>query len=246
MFYLNEFFLRLKYIFLSFILTLLCLIIYKDLLIPLISFSLLNTSEKFGSFIYTNPTELLKVQLYVILVFAFFLIIPLLIWNFLEFVKSSLFKPEYERITQILIFFLLFFYFSNFFVNFKLFPKIWCFFENFNFSDNSFGFLSFSSELKIEEYLNFFINFTSIVNSFLFLFLALLFLILRFGVSNLLKWKKLFILLNIVFATLLSPPDVYSQLTILVFLTLILETSILFFLYITKISKYFFQSYLIR
>ena len=36
------------------------LIIYKDLLIPLISFSLLNTSEKFGSFIYTNPTELLK------------------------------------------------------------------------------------------------------------------------------------------------------------------------------------------
>jgi Sec-independent protein secretion pathway component TatC len=79
------------------------------------------------------------------------------------------------------------------------------------------------------------------VNSFLFLFLALLFLILRFGVSNLLKWKKLFILLNIVFATLLSPPDVYSQLTILGFLTLILETSILFFLYITKISKNFFQ-----
>jgi sec-independent protein translocase protein TatC len=246
MFYLNEVFLRLKYIFLSFIFTLICLATYKDLLIPLISFSLLNTSEKFGTFIYTNPTELLKVQLYAVLVFSIFLLIPFLSWNFLEFFKSSLFKSEYKKITKILISFLLFFYCSNFIVNFTLFPKIWCFFENFNFSDNSFGFLSFSSELKIEEYLSFFIDFTSIVNSFLFLFLTLLFLILKFGVSNLLKWKKLFILLNIVFATLLSPPDVYSQLTILIFLTLILEINIIIFLLITKINKNFFQSYLVR
>jgi sec-independent protein translocase protein TatC len=128
---------------------------------------------------------------------------------------------------------IIFFYFSNILVNSLLFPKIWLFFENFNFSNNNAGLLSFSPELKIEEYLNFLIDFTFVVNSFLILFLILLSILLKFGVSNLLKWKKLFILLNIVFATLLSPPDVYSQLTILIFLTLILEINSLFvFLYL--------------
>ena len=52
--------------------------------------------------------------------------------------------------------------------------------------------------------------------------------------------EETFILLNIVFATLLSPPDVYSQLTILIFLTLIWKLTSLFS-FITKINKNFFN-----
>ena len=241
MFYLSELLLRLKYVIISLILTFISCISYKNLLLPIISLSVISTSDRFGNFIYTNPTELLKVQLYLIVIFSLFILLPYLIWNILEFFKSSLFKYEYKKVKILSIFLIIFFYFSNILVNSLLFPKIWLFFENFNFSNNNAELWSFSPELKIEEYLNFLIDFTFVANSFLILFLILLFILLKFGVSNLLKWKKLFILLNIVFATLLSPPDVYSQLTILIFLSIVLETNILIFLLFTKITKYYFK-----
>jgi len=246
MFYLNEFFLRFKYIYFSFILTFICFFHYKDSLVALVSFSLLNTSELFGNFIFTHPTELLKVQFYIITFFSSTFCIPYVLWNILEFVKSSLFYYEYKVFRKTVVNFFLFLYFSNFLINFILFPKIWCFFENFNLSGNSTELLYFSFELRIEEYLKFLIDFTFVVNAFFLIFFFLLFLILKFGVANLLKWKKLFILLNIVFATLLSPPDVYSQLIILTFLSFILEVSILFFLYLTKISKHYLELKLVR
>ena len=241
MFYLSELLLRLKYVIISLILTFISCISYKNLLIPIISLSVISNSDRFGNFIYTNPTELLKVQFYLIVIFSLFILLPYLLWNILEFAKSSLFKYEYKKVKILSIFLIIFFYFSNILVNSLLFPKIWLFFENFNFSNNNAGLLSFSPELKIEEYLNFLIDFTFVVNSFLILFLILLSILLKFGVSKLLKWKKLIILLNIVFATLLSPPDVYSQLTILIFLSIVLETNILIFLLFTKITKYYFK-----
>ena len=152
-----------------------------------------------------------------------------------------MFNYEYKKVKILSIFLIIFFYFSNILVNSLLFPKIWLFFENFNFSNNNAGLLSFSPEFKIEEYLNFLLDFTFVVNSFLILFLVLLYILLKFGVSKLLKWKKLLILLNIVFATLLSPPDVYSQLTILILLSIVLETNILIFLLFTKITKHYFK-----
>ena len=242
MFYFDEFILRFKYIFLSFFITIICFFNYKEILVPLLSLSLLNNSDVFGSFIFTHPAELLRVQLYIIIILSILFSIPYLIWNLFEFIKSGLFKNEYVNLKNLILSFLLFFYLSNFLINFILFPKIWLFFENFNLSNNNIKLLSFSFELRIEEYLKFLIDFTYIVNSFLILFFVILFVILKFGISNLLKWKKLFILLNIVFATLLSPPDVYSQLIILFFFSIILEITVLFYIYILKINKSYYQN----
>ena len=61
-------------------------------------------------------------------------------------------------------------------------------------------------------------------------------LMFYFGLSNIIRWKKLFIFLNIVFATLLSPPDVYSQLMILCILSLIFEAIIFLNLYFYKLN----------
>ena len=65
-----------------------------------------------------------------------------------------------------------------------------------------------------------------------------------FGLSNIIRWKKLFIFLNIVFATLLSPPDVYSQIIILLLLTFCFEAIIFVTLYFLKLDKKY--SFLIR
>ena len=247
MFYFKEFSLRFKYVFLSLILTLICFFNYKDFLLLLMSFSLLenyvqHSPETFGKFIFTHPAELLKVQLFVSLFFSFLYVLPYVVWNFLEFFKSSLYSNEYKKIKKYFSNILIFFFISNIVVNIILFPNIWTFFENFNAPGNTNNTLNFFFELRIEEYFRFLSDFTYLTNFLLLLFFFLFFLILNFGISSLLNWKRLFILLNIVFATLLSPPDVYSQLIILAFLSLILELSIFISLYFIKIYKNFYKT----
>ena len=62
-------------------------------------------------------------------------------------------------------------------------------------------------------------------------------LMFYFGLSNIIRWKKLFIFLNIVFATLLSPPDVYSQIIILLLLSFCFDAIIFLTLYFLKLKK---------
>ena len=108
MFYLKEFFLRFKYVCFSFFLTLICFFTYKNFLLLLMSFSLLedyteNNSDVFGKFIFTHPAELLKVQLFASLFFSVFYSLPYISWTFLEFFKSSFYKNEYKSIKKIVL-----------------------------------------------------------------------------------------------------------------------------------------------
>jgi Sec-independent protein secretion pathway component TatC len=85
--------------------------------------------------------------------------------------------------------------------------------------------------------ISFVLNFIYTVNFFIFVFFLSFLFIFFFGFEKLLYWKKLFLFINIVFATLLSPPDVYSQLAILFVLTLFLEVIIFLNLYFYKAQK---------
>ena len=247
MFYFKELFLRFKYVCLSFFLTFFCLFIYKDFLLVLMSFPLLqnyteNDPEVFGKFIFTHPAELLKVQLFVSLIFSFLYLVPYISWTFLEFFKSSFYSNEYKRVKSLLLGILTFFLISNITINLILFPNIWNFFANFNMTENNNQTLNLFFELRIAEYIKFLTDFTYLSNFFLILITFIVLIIKNFGISTLLNWKRLFILLNIVFATLLSPPDVYSQLILLFFLSLILELCIIIFIYFMKINKYYYKT----
>jgi Sec-independent protein secretion pathway component TatC len=89
----------------------------------------------------------------------------------------------------------------------------------------------------VEEYLKFFNQFVFITNVFVMTVVTLFVGATRFGISNLVYWKKLFILVNIMFATLLSPPDVYSQIMILSILSIILEIILFCFILKMKLNK---------
>jgi len=112
------------------------------------------------------------------------------------------------------------------------------FFESFNKLVNQDNVLSIFLELKLYDYFLFLTDFMYLVNICLFFLLVLFILFLACGLKYLIHWKKLFIFINIVFATLLSPPDVYSQLMILVVLTFIFEFTIFFYTFYNKIFKY--------
>lgn len=240
MFYLNELFLRLKFSIFSFLLILLICYSYKDILLIIFSIPILNLSInptiEFSNLIYTHPLELFKIHCLFAVVISFYLFIPYIFWHFLDFLKSSLIKYNYKLLLKRIIitlttFFLVNIYFFNYFL-----PNIWFFLKNFNSSNSSDKVLKFFFELRVEEYFNFVVDFLCLINIFVLLFLFFFFVTFIFGVSNIIYWKKLFIFINIVCATLLSPPDVYSQIMILFLLSFIFESLILVNLYIYKLN----------
>jgi sec-independent protein translocase protein TatC len=240
MFYLTELFFRFKYSFLSLSLSIFIAYFYKNILFILLTFPLLDYFYNLNNFIYTHPTELLTIHFLLILLISLTFQIPYILWHFLDFTKTSLLKNEYFKMLKVLIictFFLIIFNFLFFFI---IFPKFWLFFYSFSFSFHESQTLNFFLELRVQEYFNFVISFIYSVNLFILIFFAIFFLILMFGFEKLLYWKKLFLFCNIVFATLLSPPDVYSQLLILFILTFFLEAIIFvnYYLYVLQ-KKYY-------
>jgi sec-independent protein translocase protein TatC len=240
MFYLTELFFRFKYSFLSLFLSIFIAYFYKNILFILLTFPLLDYFYNLNNFIYTHPTELLTIHFLLILLISLIFQIPYILWHFLDFIKTSLLKNEYFKMLKVLIICTFFLIIFNFLFFFFIFPKFWLFFYSFSFSFHESQTLNFFLELRVQEYFNFVINFIYSVNLFILIFFAIFFLILMFGFEKLLYWKKLFLFCNIVFATLLSPPDVYSQLLILFILTFFLEAIIFvnYYLYVLQ-KKYY-------
>ena len=240
MFYLTELFFRFKYSFLSLSLSIFIAYFYKNILFILLTFPLLDYFYNLNNFIYTHPTELLTIHFLLILLISLIFQIPYILWHFLDFTKTSLLKNEYIKMLKVLIVCTFFLIIFNFLFFFLIFPKFWLFFYSFSFSFHESQTLNFFLELRVQEYFNFVINFIYSVNLFILIFFAIFFLILMFGFEKLLYWKKLFLFCNIVFATLLSPPDVYSQLLILFILTFFLEAIIFvnYYLYVLQ-KKYY-------
>jgi len=237
MFYFNELFFRLQYALGSFVLTFLVVYFYKNILFVLLTFPLLDSSNSLTSFIYTNPTELFTTHFLLILLISVVFQASYFFWHFVDFIKTSLSKSEYKNLLGTVLFFILGLSLFNFLFFFTIFPKFWYFFYNFNFSNSEPQTLKFFLELRVHEYFSFVLNFIYTVNFFIFVFFLSFLFIFFFGFEKLLYWKKLFLFINIVFATLLSPPDVYSQLAILFVLTLFLEVIIFLNLYFYKAQK---------
>jgi Sec-independent protein secretion pathway component TatC len=116
-------------------------------------------------------------------------------------------------------------------------PVIWSFFSAFGTSSGDYGSAGFSFELRVQDFIIFISDFIGFVSFIAVVFIVLTSLIIFRGVSSLLYWKKLFIFFNIMFATFLSPPDVYSQIVILLILSIFLEIFIFFFLLSFKVEK---------
>ena len=190
-------------------------------------------------FICTHPSELLTIYIKLVFYFSWLILLPQVFWHLLDFLKSSLFWFEYTNFIKLFVFLIVVITFFNLFCFFNLFPRFWIFFESFTRFVNKDDTLSVFLELKLYDYFLFLTDFIYLINISLFFLLLLSLIFFYFGLNYLLHWKKLFIFVNIVFATLLSPPDVYSQLLILVILTFIFEFIIFLYTLYFKFLKYF-------
>ena len=244
MFYIKEIIFRFQYVAISFFLIVLLCYAYRNLLLYFLTFSILsNGSESpilgVNYLIYTHPSELLTTYLLVIFYFSILFVLPYIFWNALDFLKSSLVVAEYFRLKILLVLLAVCIIAFNLFCFIRLFPNFWFFFESFNNNAaNGVTTLNFFLELRIQDYFLFLSSFLRLTNTCLSFLLLVYFLFSFYGLKNLLHWKKLFIFLNIVFATLLSPPDVYSQLLIFSLLTFNFEILVFCYTLYYKICKY--------
>lgn len=213
---------------------------FKETLLFVITKQTISLKQDFKElfyFIFTDVSEIFYVYMSLIFFVANQVLFLYFCYSLLVFTYSGLYKSEYSY--TVLFFtvslFLLFFsivLFNNFF-----FPFIWHFFLTFQ-KLNLLKSTTFYFECKISEYSLFYISFY--YNCILyFQILVFLFLVFDFlktkGVSLIKAFRKIFHYFFLIFSTLITPPDVFSQLFIS--LCLIFNYEILVFYFIFKKLK---------
>ena len=243
MFYIKELYLRFYYLIFSFLVVLGVLWLYKKNLLTVLTFSLLNSLVTdneifFEHLIYTNPTEVFYIYFSLVLYFSLLLIIPFFVWHLVDFLRSSLYKSEFRTLNSSLVSVFCFISLTNTVSVLIALPYIWNFFNLFNKDNELNSLLSFSLELRVQEYFDFFFSFLYLVNLSTVFFLLLSVFLSFLDLKRKLYWKKLFTFFNVVFATLLSPPDVFSQLLFLLLLVFLFELTMFLSILRSKYNKY--------
>ena len=236
MFYIKELYFRI--IFIIFVISTLFFTFYNYKYIILLIFLIPN--QMFGNclirdFIYTNPTELLLALIDLSIFFTVLFSIPYMIWMLLDFTKTGLYNNEYKKIkiyfNKIIIIIIL----LNVILFFLLLPTVLKFFQSFNsFQTEN---INITLELKICEFVNFVYSIFYIINIGLILILILIGIITINGITFYIKYKKIFLTINIITATILSPPDISSQIILFMILNFFLESFQLIISYKIKTNK---------
>ena len=186
-------------------------------------------------FIFTDVAEVFYVYLTLIFFIGNQVLFLYFFYNLLSFLSSGLFYSEYAYLVSFVRVSFIWFLFSVI-VYYKIFfPLCWDFFLSFqNMEIIKLTTLYFES--KISEYLFFYISFYYVC-VFYFQLLLLLFVFFDFSKAKsklVKKFRKSFYYFFILFSTLVTPPDVFSQLLLSSCLIFSYEILVFYFIYKKK------------
>lgn len=179
-----------------------------------------------GLFLYTGLSDGLMVRLSLSGLFALLVIIPVVLWHVWAFVKPGLKKSEQKFIFPVLIMSPILFVAGAAFAFYFLLPIVFRFFVDLNQT------AAVPNVLlpAVRDYLRFAIGLLKVFGIAFQLPLVLV-LLNRIGVlkkSLVVKFRRYAIVLIVLFAAILTPPDVVSQLLLAIPMWLLFEFSILF------------------
>ena len=185
-------------------------------------------------FIFTNVDEIFYVYLRLVFFIANQFTFIILLYHILIFLSLGLYDAEYSKLSSILKIFIITWLCSVILLKTIIIPFSWSFFLSFQ---NASGYLqptSFFFEARILEYFEYFVNFYYIcLANCQLLALSILFLNNISEKTGTIKtFRKLFYLVFILFSTITTPPDIFSQ--IIMSLSLILIYELLIFLKYVK------------
>lgn len=208
---------------------------YKETLLFLLTQSFVNNYSSYSTsfyFIFTDITEIFSVYLQLVSFVTIQIAFLTIVYHSFIFFSPALFNQEYRNLSLILKTTFIIWFFSLLLSNYFLIPLSWNFFLSFQ----DLTTVSLHFEAKLNEYLSFYIVlyylciFYCQVFSIVFLFLSYI----NANVVYVKRFRKLYYYLFVVFATLLSPPEIFSQIVISFFVIFVYE--LLLFLFLLRIS----------
>lgn len=212
---------------------------YKDVLVYLLvyfsNYHLTFYNLK-SHFIFTDVTELFSIYFAIILFISNQILYVSIFYHIVVFLSSSLYKHEYKNLILFFKIFLLVWLVFCFVFNYFILPFSWNFFLSFQMKLSS---ISLVFEAKLKEYIDFYINFFYVcfLNSQFVVFIFLLITNLINNLSKIKTFRRLFYFIFVFFSTVLTPPDVFSQLTVSFSLIFFYEIFILVKIYSILIWK---------
>ena len=187
---------------------------YKETLLFLLikpNFFLINPIPIY--FIFTSITEILSTYLKLVYFLSNQICLICFLYHVLLFLSSGLYYSEYHLLKRTFFVSLFFFFFSILILNTAILPACWNFFLSFQKTivNNS---VNLYFEAKINEYLKFYINLYSMCNLScqMFMIIILFLVYIKGNLKLIKKFRKIFYLAFVIFATIITPPDVMTQL----------------------------------
>jgi sec-independent protein translocase protein TatC len=239
MFYLFELLNRLKYLGFSYLFLLVICYIYYPVFFSFLDFlfkSILNeqNNSSLNYYIYTHPFELYYSHIYFCFIFSLHIILPYIIWQFLDFIKTGIYVSEYKFLASLFNKCLIIFLCSYSIFYMYIIPY---FLEILDSSKATYfsTFYSVFFELKIQDFINFILYLNSVFTIIILFLIFLSFLIFRFSLINIINTKKILYLIAIIFSTFISPPDIASQLLLLILILISVE-----FIIFLRVLNYYF------
>lgn len=206
---------RLILILIAVISTLILSYYYKDVLLFILIKPVLKNSFNLFYFIFTDVTEIFSVYIKVISFFINQIFLIFLIFQTFSFLSLAFFIKEYIFFKQLLKSCLVIWFFSFFLAGSLLIPFSWEFFFCFQNIISS-KFISLYFEPKIIDYISFCITIYSMTIFYFQLLAILIFVIVYYNnnITFIKRYKKFYYYIFIIFATFITPPDIFSQLII--------------------------------
>nr|YP_010233623.1 SecY-independent transporter protein [Pleurosigma inscriptura]QSZ78240.1 SecY-independent transporter protein [Pleurosigma inscriptura] len=198
---------------LTWVSTLLICYFYKEVLLFICLKPSFYNNNFIFYFIFTDIKEIFSVYFKLIIFLSNQVLMFYLIFHILAFIALGLYKFEYRYLTLVFCTSIFFWFFSLLIFNKILFPISLNFFLSFQLL-TSFKSLNLHFEAKLSEYLNFYIMFYYICTFYCQIFIILLFFFdyINTDLKLIKRFRKLFYYLFIFLSTLVTPPDVVSQL----------------------------------
>ena len=209
---------------LTWVSTLLICYFYKEVLLFICLKPSFYNNNFIFYFIFTDIKEIFSVYFKLIFFLSNQVLMFYLIFHILAFIALGLYKFEYRYLKLVFYTSIVFWLFSLIIFNKILFPISLNFFLSFQLL-TSFKSLNLHFEAKLSEYLNFYTMFYYICTFYCQIFVILVFFFdyINTDLKLIKRFRKIFYYLFVFFSTLVTPPDVISQLLFSICLICIYE-----------------------
>jgi len=197
-----------------------------------------NNLNEIPYFIFTNVDEIFYVYMHLIMFITNQITGLMLLYQSLMFLTLGLYNCEYMKIKSIITIFVITWVCSVILLKKIVIPFSWYFFLSFQETNNYLQPASFFFEARIVEYLNYFTNFYYVCLINCQILMLLILFLNKISEKNIMikTFRKLFYLIFVIFSTIITPPDVISQIIMSFNLIIIFELSV-FTKYLTKLIR---------